>query len=137
MLRRPPRSTLTDTLFPSTTLFRSQISSFVLAEQPLDESRRPHSESLRERPAYAVYYYFARFQLFGMPHIQEWQWVTHPRPLSLIPRSLQNLSLPGNPCRRRSEEHTSELQSLMRISYAVFCLKKKKNQTKPHLHIFT
>src|SRR3546814_12157068 len=104
MLRRPPRSTLTDTLFPSTTLFRSQISSFVLAEQPLDESRRPHSEALRERPAYAVYYYFARFQLFGMPHIQEWQWVTHPRPLSLIPRSLQNISLPGNPCRRwRSE----------------------------------
>src|SRR3546814_3053776 len=36
------------------------------------------------------------------------------------------------PARRRSEEHTSELQSLMRISYAVFCLKKKKQNTKPH-----
>src|SRR3546814_2553105 len=133
MIRLPPRSTRPGTLLPYTTLFRSpggQLSSFVLAEQPLDESRRPHSEALRERPAYAVYYYFARFQLFGMPHIQEWQWVTHPRPLSLIPRSLQNLSLPEilvdageadvgdavQPLQAlRSEEHTSELQSLMRI----------------------
>src|SRR3546814_14609879 len=103
MIRLPPRSTRPGTLLPYTTLFRSpggQLSSFVLAEQPLDESRRPHSEALRERPAYAVYYYFARFQLFGIPHIQEWQWVPHPRPLSLIPRSLQNLSLPGHPCIR-------------------------------------
>src|SRR3546814_3087473 len=83
MIRRPPRSTRTDTLFPYTTLFRSV---------PLrPASRRPRHP---------------------------------PRPPT------KHLRLLGNSCRRaggarRSEEHTSELQSLMRISYAVFCLKKK------------
>src|SRR3546814_3967751 len=83
MIRRPPRSTRTDTLFPYTTLFRSRCrrrgpppasaGSFGACRPPCGAARRP-------RP-------------------------------------------PGP----RSEEHTSELQSLMRISYAVFCLKKKKN----------
>src|SRR3546814_8017238 len=81
MIRRPPRSTRTDTLFPYTTLFRSW--SFTAT------NRRSSSTS---RPA-------------------------------LPPRA--------GP---RSEEHTSELQSLMRISYAVFCLKKKKKKAK---HITT
>src|SRR3546814_1758835 len=77
MIRRPPRSTRTDTLFPYTTLFRShqhadRVSSGDRQRQ-LDHQRRP-----------------------------------------------------------RSEEHTSELQSLMRISYAVFCLKKKKKNTRRH-----
>src|SRR3546814_9190186 len=80
MIRRPPRSTRTDTLFPYTTLFRSlsvagEISSSV------SPTNKPEQQWEKQR------------------------WST-----------------------RRSEEHTSELQSLMRISYAVFCLKKKKKK---------
>src|SRR3546814_4629089 len=80
MIRRPPRSTRTDTLFPYTTLFRS---------------------------------------VCGSPTRASCRW------------SIRNVSAPIR-CRRdvRSEEHTSELQSLMRISYAVFCLKKKKTKQK-------
>src|SRR3546814_9185881 len=83
MIRRPPRSTRTDTLFPYTTLFRSP----------------------------------GRHQGAGMLHCGRQAARAH--------------EYPGVPRRPRSEEHTSELQSLMRISYAVFCLKKKiKNITK-------
>src|SRR3546814_9696994 len=84
MIRRPPRSTRTDTLFPYTTLFRSIV---VLAT-----SRTGHSSLPRK----------------------------HHR-VQLHHRSACQAIL-------RSEEHTSELQSLMRISYAVFCLKKKTTQ---------
>src|SRR3546814_2141883 len=89
MTRRPPRSTRTDTLFPYTTLFRSQ-GKRAPAERA--ESSRPSSTSCVCR---------------GCP-----------------PRDIRE----GRPTGQalRSEEHTSELQSLMRISYAVFCLKKKK-----------
>src|SRR3546814_14907797 len=83
MIRRPPRSTRTDTLFPYTTLFRS--------------------------PAGAQHQYgrgIGAFRLDGA-------FRRHRRP----------------DVQRRSEEHTSELQSLMRISYAVFCLKKKKKKS--------
>src|SRR3546814_7531498 len=85
MIRRPPRSTRTDTLFPYTTLFRSTLAMFAdstCLQEIGGRKRRDHS---RHRQAH----------------------------------------------QHRSEEHTSELQSLMRISYAVFCLKKKnpkKNQ---------
>src|SRR3546814_2636971 len=90
MIRRPPRSTRTDTLFPYTTLLRSR-----------------------------------RLDL-------------RPRPSRVQPAQIRDEALPGGPGMTepitfildgqevRSEEHTSELQSLMRISYAVFCLKKKK-----------
>src|SRR3546814_1327893 len=81
MIRRPPRSTRTDTLFPYTTLFRS----FERARDPCRIGRREPRRG-------------GRIDLFE----------------------------------RRSEEHTSELQSLMRISYAVFCLQKKTNL---HLHL--
>src|SRR3546814_6606867 len=101
MIRRPPRSTRTDTLFPYTTLFRS------------GGAHRPSP--------------------------QPWQ--------GRVPReSTASAGSSGRSCRSRgpgrkpslrersrSEEHTSELQSLMRISYAVFCLKKKnKNQKRSH-----
>src|SRR3546814_2723724 len=86
MIRRPPRSTRTDTLFPYTTLFRSL--------QELDVE-------LRNRPGR--------------------------RPLGQCLEGLGQ-ELGGRQTHCRSEEHTSELQSLMRISYAVFCLKKKKNK---------
>src|SRR3546814_4228897 len=87
MIRRPPRSTRTDTLFPYTTLFRSS---------SLGRRSAPH----RPRAEHAD-----RMGGGSLGHFH--QSVRHA-------------------C-GRSEEHTSELQSLMRISYAVFCLKKKKN----------
>src|SRR3546814_3438511 len=84
MIRRPPRSTRTDTLFPYTTLFRSP--------------RNNHADG------------------------------------AIWPGSISR----SRPCECRSEEHTSELQSLMRISYAVFCLKKKKKiERKQHKHTHT
>src|SRR3546814_4359884 len=85
MIRRPPRSTRTDTLFPYTTLFRSGRAGAV------------------HRGA-------------GGPVRLLHQRLDHDRGRGAGERS------------ERSEEHTSELQSLMRISYAVFCLKKKKNR---------
>src|SRR3546814_3481959 len=85
MIRRPPRSTRTDTLFPYTTLFRSGRAAAHPGAYP-----RPLSRHSRARP-----------------------------------RGGAGAALAGPRTGRRSEEHTSELQSLMRISYAVFCLKKK------------
>src|SRR3546814_10626362 len=92
MIRRPPRSTRTDTLFPYTTLFRSDLMELALAAllRPLEAEHRAPGESLE------------RHML------------------------LQAVGDKG--AADRSEEHTSELQSLMRISYAVFCLKKKNNK---------
>src|SRR3546814_4496295 len=89
MIRRPPRSTRTDTLFPYTTLFRSRF-------------RRP----ARRRRAFRIR-----------------------RRRGLRRHILRSVQRRPAAARQRSEEHTSELQSLMRISYAVFCLKKKKNNT--------
>src|SRR3546814_4766290 len=94
MIRRPPRSTRTDTLFPYTTLFRSPCHS----AQPSARGQRCAAQPGEDRIATA-------------------RWKQHPRQQSPA------LS-------HRSEEHTSELQSLMRISYAVFCLKKKKQTNK-------
>src|SRR3546814_10028413 len=100
MIRRPPRSTRTDTLFPYTTLFRSddQLAAWCIlqATQTLVQVIRvamPEADDL------------------GVPQT----------------RTIED----------RSEEHTSELQSLMRISYAVFCLKKKKNQQTPRRHRYS
>src|SRR3546814_1896829 len=100
MRRPPPRSTRTDTLFPYTTLCRS-----AMAAQPVDAGKEievlSDAEVAVER------------ELLG--HVS--QAIAR---LRGIPAQVE----PGHPS--RSEEHTSELQSLMRISYAVFCLKKKK-----------
>src|SRR3546814_8766094 len=85
MIRRPPRSTRTDTLFPYTTLFRSVV------DGPAEDGEGP--------------------QRRGQEHE--------------APGGGAGGALPGQAAIGRSEEHTSELQSLMRISYAVFCLKKK------------
>src|SRR3546814_8639556 len=99
MIRRPPRSTRTDTLFPYTTLFRSY-----------HEGRGAGCADDARREAAAVAQRCA-----GDPATR------HPA-LQLVDR------IAARRARHRSEEHTSELQSLMRISYAVFCLKKKKNK---------
>src|SRR3546814_5321304 len=107
MIRRPPRSTRTDTLFPYTTLFRSLfgIALPVLIDgkigAPLGGARCP-GRNHGGRPS-----------------------------LTLAVREKCD---PRARAVQRSEEHTSELQSLMRISYAVFCLKKKKNSNNTNTH---
>src|SRR3546814_8959418 len=106
MIRRPPRSTLTDTLFPYTTLFRSA--------RPTGPGAGLRAGLGGVRAGCAVCRHGPDQMAERLKH----------RP---GPRRLAG-SLPGPGLSPgRSEEHTSELQSLMRISYAVFCLKKKKN----------
>src|SRR3546814_1655851 len=110
MIRRPPRSTRTDTLFPYTTLFRSQ-SCATDSAFPSFAACRPPAANGRGRVAPAGHHRTRRAHCSG-------------RQRRLVgPRLFQTVQL------QRSEELTSELQSLMRISYAVFCLKKKTKQT--------
>src|SRR3546814_13624672 len=115
MIRRPPRSTRTDTLFPYTTLFRSDGQKETEAHAK-DKDRNPqplHGDKWRSQPR--------RLRLkLCFSH-------AHAPPSSVAPGiwpRYRGLAPPRSV--RRSEEHTSELQSLMRISYAVFCLIKKK-----------
>src|SRR3546814_9199278 len=93
MIRRPPRSTRTDTLFPYTTLFRS-------------------IPTCRHAPT-------------SLTHNWPPPWAAATTALQLRTETRESA---------RSEEHTSELQSLMRISYAVFCLKKKKHNIKIRIY---
>src|SRR3546814_3675503 len=98
MIRRPPRSTRTDTLFPYTTLFRS----------PNGRYGRPFGGDCHKAASHAVDHVVGRVNI------------------DLDAQRDQVLQCRSGHRTYRSEEHTSELQSLMRISYAVFCLKKKK-----------
>src|SRR3546814_3468271 len=111
MLRRPPRSTRTYTLFPYTTLFRSQ---------------RPSPRSVAYRLA-AGYVELRRVHRRPAPPTAGTSRLSG---LYMADRTAYGAVRWANRAGavRRSEEHTSELQSLMRISYAVFCLKKKKEQ---------
>src|SRR3546814_8949965 len=93
MIRRPPRSTRTDTLFPYTTLFRSVDLVRLRPPRNAEEARRGEVER------------------------------------QFLDRGIEFEGLAAPLADARSEEHTSELQSLMRISYAVFCLKKKTRST--------
>src|SRR3546814_13992080 len=102
MIRRPPRSTRTDTLFPYTTLFRSLVCAGSLMTA---EVKRCGAQLLPVDSEHN-----AIFQVLDLEQ----------------PQSVDRLILTASG--GRSEEHTSELQSLMRISYAVFCLKKKNNK---------
>src|SRR3546814_3817027 len=131
MIRRPPRSTRTDTLFPDATLFRSpgdqpQFHRSPALPQP-DPARarqrqgREHSRRRREHRRNLVQP--ARAVPTG-PELCNGDAVWRPGPACALQREL-----PAGGGAVRSEEHTSELQSLMRISYAVFCLKKKNNET--------
>src|SRR3546814_3352045 len=99
MIRRPPRSTRTDTLFPYTTLFRS----LILPAAMWVEKEGAYGNAERR-----THVWHQLVQAPGEARSDLWQLMEFSK-------------------RFRSEEHTSELQSLMRISYAVFCLKKKKN----------
>src|SRR3546814_10049612 len=106
MIRRPPGSTSTDTLFPATTLFRSCRGGEAVAQLRRDEMSVGHVTGL------------AAAQRVGADDVVAFEGVEGPAEA---------------PDESRSEEHTSELQSLMRISYAVFCLKKKNTQDRqPH-----
>src|SRR3546814_6129432 len=100
MIRRPPRSTRTDTLFPYTTLFRSK-------------------DAIAER--IGAFRFGAGFGRTLSKLVRNGIGVHHAGMLPKYRRLVEQL---------RSEEHTSELQSLMRISYAVFCLKKKNIKPK-------
>src|SRR3546814_2379896 len=117
MIRRPPRSTRTDTLFPYTTLFRSAQQ---LDAEPVDLALQELVDDLEEHDVARVLEQRKRALQPALPAgIQQ--------PSSLRP-NVRRHNAAG-----RSEEHTSELQSLMRISYAVFCLKKKKTNNE-HKH---
>src|SRR3546814_6989667 len=112
MIRRPPRSTRTDTLFPYTTLFRSTSE----AELPWLAARR----------AWALH------DGAGADAVGGGRAAAEPgafEPDRRADTDHQPLEVDAGPLRGRSEEHTSELQSLMRISYAVLCLKKQKTTT--------
>src|SRR3546814_4438724 len=121
MIRRPPGSTRTDTLFPYTTLFRSQSS------RSLNFPFRPSA---------------SRFHRCG---IRAWKRTWHTAGCGnwcggcaenrWLPGKTRSFDLTRGQRLYRSEEHTSELQSLMRISYAVFCLKKKKQNKYTHTKI--
>src|SRR3546814_7323284 len=101
MIRRPPRSTRTDTLFPYTTLFRSGSDT----GWQWQRRRWPMPDAIA-------------------PRRREYRAAAAPAATAVTTELPAAASAPPD----RSEEHTSELQSLMRISYAVFCLKKKKNK---------
>src|SRR3546814_6736906 len=103
MIRRPPRSTRTDTLFPYTTLFRSSV-----VEATQERTSLPTSGPYQEMGRDVVRNRRNRISVSNPP--------------------AENVG-EADETVVRSEEHTSELQSLMRISYAVFCLKKKKHLT--------
>src|SRR3546814_1229393 len=110
LVRLPASSTRTDTLFPYTTLFRSKDCERVVAGRP--DERDPtgcRGAAQRQRPVVRQQHDRALGELAGeCPVLRR---IEHDR------------------AAERSEEHTSELQSLMRISYAVFCLKKQKNKS--------
>src|SRR3546814_1794708 len=128
MIRRPPRSTRTDTLFPYTTLFRSSSAQATILqavdEQPFEIDEQP-SEALKQTDIDA-----AECVCIENEEEAQEQKIELPAASNISISSSSSLMLPGGFAAMRPEEHTSELQSLMRISYAVFCLKKKKNQKK-------
>src|SRR3546814_2564226 len=103
MIRRPPRSTRTDTLLPYTTLFRST-------------TLQARALKLQRDTALDFPYVLDEMRSSANAAIDASQWLP-----GLFKRSPTDHG--------RSEEHTSELQSLMRISYAVFCLKKQQNKS--------
>src|SRR3546814_7047707 len=136
MIRRPPRSTRTDTLFPCTTRFRSRVAHRTLqwrgvaavlarpwwtglvAHRSMVDLQATSRAGEESRPS-------------GRDECSVGQPVASARPgTTLEVRLLEQALVLVRHQVGRSEEHTSELQSLMRISYAVFCLKKKKKQNK-------
>src|SRR3546814_5205586 len=132
MIRRPPRSTRTDTLFPYTTLFRSRASIRARSSRPvkLKPPERHPTECDDGGPASGPPFSFAgsgSFARSGLLRIGRREDDADQDHVDLVMPERQHQRLVVEEA-VRSEEHTSELQSLMRISYAVFCLKKKKER---------
>src|SRR3546814_7818800 len=135
MIRRPPRSTRTDTLFPYTTLFRSAPARQAVGNRNTQQGRKesgPTCYLQRQQQGNADLRHKPSGSRLGKTVFRQ-------HSLSCgRGYEVQEVLCPGiaafalDQCdriqHRRSEEHTSELQSLMRISYAVFCLKKKKQR---------
>src|SRR3546814_9460708 len=120
MIRRPPRTTRTDTLFPYTTLFRS----FEMDEGRHREEYLQWWESWRERYRHAEgieQWHAVAFPPVPFYHTQYQCFDKYPKGKAYMVGYWAEAKILGGV---RSEEHTSELQSLMRTSYAVFCLKK-------------
>src|SRR3546814_3696757 len=115
MIRRPPRSTRTDTLLPYTTLFRSTLC------RRREDGQRASADGTGASPTLRK-----NRQRFSRPWLQKETTSRRRAERAVAPVKLHE--------KYRSEEHTSELQSLMRISYAVFCLKKKKKTNIPKQH---
>src|SRR3546814_4740703 len=112
MIRRPPRSTRTDTLFPYTTLFRSpSFNGFLVTPSIKAATEGSTMRAILTTSVIAAAY------LCAVP--------AQASSLGSESTGTMNITVVIPPLADRSEEHTSELQSLMRISYAVFCLKKK------------
>src|SRR3546814_7020095 len=135
MIRRPPRSKRTDTLFPYTTLFRSAaLQGFDTSSAIRRRSDRAAAVFRRGRRARPPALAGAPRQRRRLVPVRLGQLLLSHRYRDLRLRGLfhaRGRRVPG-----RSEEHTSELQSLMRISYAVFCLKKKKTKDQKTVIIF-
>src|SRR3546814_6599287 len=131
MIRRPPRSTRTDTLFPYTTLFRSICVLAVADRACLQHHALLHADVHAGREDHQPAVGPVRLGLESVRHCG-----AAARADPAVDE--HGLAYAGRPDpvrshrQRRSEEHTSELQSLMRISYAVFCLKKKNKRTMEH-----
>src|SRR3546814_2796258 len=127
MIRRPPRSTRTDTLFPYTTLFRSgfraedrdAIAAAVAGQDFFHRAATSHAVANDD-------------QMLAIICVGSGHRILSENALNRSDANVLKGCAPGSPppsLDHRSEEHTSELQSLMRISYAVFCLKTKINKT--------
>src|SRR3546814_10715048 len=121
MIRRPPRSTRTDTLFPYTTLFRSllvQLVQELTAGQVDSPGVGSHALGPSNERAVRIELQVIQVTLGSIPGLKDWEASGLTVRIVDVPQGV------GPEGFFRSEEHTSELQSLMRISYAVFCLKK-------------
>src|SRR3546814_6395294 len=118
MIRRPPRSTRTDTLFPYTTLFRSSGPHRGSGHTGGQHLQRPLHRRPEDRSGNGGRVFQSEF-----------------RPVRNGHRRNDLRADDETAAEDRSEEHTSELQSLMRISYAVFCLKKQKHNNSTHTYL--
>src|SRR3546814_1756873 len=142
MIRRPPRSRRTDTLFPYTTLFRaagsnlgiitivpptSNTGGITAAAATWNIGAEPSSTTSRDQCQCATYISAEVTRLACV--------CITPLGRPVVPPVKKIVAISSPPRIARSEEHTSELQSLMRISYAVFCLKKIKNTSHTHVVI--
>src|SRR3546814_2578061 len=135
MLRRPPRSTRTDTLFPYTTLFRSVVGEHELhIAHGIVRARKLTDTKLSAPGGDGGPVYFLRVENARILRPVRKYLVTLRTDVGAALVEHLRRDLIANQV-RRSEEHTSELQSLMRISYAVFCLKTKQKTiiNKPHI----